>query len=118
MAQYRDYQSPTVGQAGCTYSSLASTYSGKMASGGAYAPMANYVVPKMCPSGPGPQYPPAYNTFSHGQAYNCGGYFNIKGAYPYATCSSCQLSFTERPCQGNIRGQCSGGVEGYMAGGY
>lgn len=116
MAQYREYQAPTVGQSGCTYSSLANTYAGKMA-GRESAPMAMYVVPKLCAGGQGPQYPPAYNTFSHGQQYNCGGYFNIKGAYPFATCNSCKLDFTERPCKGNILGQCAT-KENYMAGGY
>lgn len=115
MAQYRDYQNPTVGQLGCTYSRLGNVYSGRSANGNVDS-MANYVVPKFCPNGPGPNYPPRYDTLSHGQAYNCGGYFDVSGAYPYADCTSCKAGFTTRPCKGNIAGACkpaAPATEGY-----
>ena len=107
MAQYRDYQASTVGQSGCTYSQLANTYMGRYA-GMSAPPMSMYVVPKFCQGGSGPQYPPAYDTLTHGQKYNCGGYFAVTGAYPYATCNSCQQEFVDRPCKGNISDKCNG----------
>ena len=109
MAHVRDYQGPTVGQAGCTYSRLGNVYSGQMA--GRNVEQNTYVVPKLCSNGPGPSYPPKYNTLSHGQAYQCGGYFNVKGAYPFADCASCKADYVQRPCKGNIN--CSASVEGY-----
>lgn len=83
-----EYQQPTVGQDGCTYSSLGSTYSGQDASG-LVADMTQYLVPKYCPNGPSPNYPPRYDTLSHGQKYQCGGYFTLKSAFPQADCTSC-----------------------------
>lgn len=128
-AQYKDYQGLSVGQAGCTYASLRNTYgfaspASSLASscnnnpaanmayslGAVQAPkMSNYIVPKMCPNGPGPNYPPRYDTLSHQQPYLCGGYFNITSAYPDANCTDCALTFTNRPCSGNIMNQCNGG---------
>ena len=126
MAQYREYQGLPVQQAGCTYSQLKYTYgvpsaasslssacnsnSSNMAYslGAVKTPvMSNYVVPLMCPGGQGPNYPPRYDTLSHGQPYVCGGHFTITGAYPYADCTNCGLQFVNRPCSGNIMGQCS-----------
>ncbi len=108
MAQVREYQGPTVGQVGCTYSKLGNISSGQMA--GQTITQNSYLVPNYCSSGAGPNYPPPYNTLSHGQAYNCGGYFNIKGAYPYADCVNCATNFVQRPCTGSIS---CGTKEGY-----
>lgn len=105
MAQYRDYQGPTVGQSGCSYSSLRNVYSGQSASGES-AQMANYIVPKLCPNGAAPNYPPRYDTLSHGQNYLCGGYFNMQGAYPLASCTDCKADYIQRPCTGNIARSC------------
>lgn len=116
MAQYREYQAPIVGQARCTYSNLRNIYMGQQADG-VVPSQSEYIVPKLCPNGAGPNYPPRYDTLSHGQNYLCGGYFSLKGAYPYATCTSCQSDYVKRPCSGNIYGVCSnkngGNKEGY-----
>jgi hypothetical protein len=107
MAQYKEYNNSTVGELGCTYSSLNRVYGGKMADGRVVRQQ-NYVVPKYCPNGPGPNYPPRYDTLSHGGQNNCGGHFSMKGAYPYASCDSCVTPypngqpFVERPCRGYI----------------
>jgi hypothetical protein len=114
MAQNREYQGLFTQRSGCTYSSLGNVCSGG-GSNSFQVPLANqgYVVPKFCPDGAEPNYPPRYDTLSHGQKYQCGGYFNVSGAYPYATCSSCNSSFVNRPCNGNI--QCGNNiVEGYV----
>lgn len=119
MANVRDYQGPTVGQSTCSYSKLgglanASVMSSMAASNASNnAPIGTYNVPLYCPEGPGPNYPPRYDTFSHGQQYQCGGYFSIQGAYPYADCASCKTTFVQRPCSGKV--QCGGQqkVEGY-----
>jgi hypothetical protein len=112
MAQYREYQKPTVGQAGCTYSRLGNVYQGQMAGGA--AAQNNYIVPKLCPNGPGPNYPPKYDTLSHGQAYQCGGYFGLSGAYPFADCQNCQADYVQRPCKANINCAANASVsEGY-----
>jgi hypothetical protein len=102
-----DYNGVGSNLMGCTYSSLASTYGGKTAGsqnidteGIVYG---EYTVPKLCPNGEGPNYPPRYDTFSHGQSYLCGGYFNLKGAYPSAGCGDeCRVSDTKRTCNGKI----------------
>jgi hypothetical protein len=102
MAQYREYQAPAVGQQKCTYSNLRSTYQGQAAQGRS-ASMAQYVVPQLCPNGPtNYTYPPAYDTFSHGQQYTCGGYFGMKGAYPRANCTTCNAPYTKRDCRGRL----------------
>jgi len=88
MSQYREYQNPMVGQASCSYSNLRSTY-GPSGSFAEIPSMATYQVPKYCPGGPAPNYPPAYDTLSHGGKGGCGGYFNLKSAFPDANCSSC-----------------------------
>lgn len=91
-----EYQAPTVGQARCTYSNLASIFGSNTSKAGAYT------VPALCPNNPnGPSYPPTINTFSHGQTTpSCGGYFSMKGAYPFANCTSCNASYTTKPCNG------------------
>lgn len=85
----------------CSYSSLGSTWAGKMAQ-----PLSSvvnsYTVPKLCAQGEGPNYPPRYDTLSHGGANNCGGYFKLPSAYPSADCSSCKVNYTERTCLGQI----------------
>lgn len=105
MSQYKDYQKPTVGQAGCTYSQLGNIYSG-MSAERESVKMADYIVPKFCPNGGGPNYPPKYDALTHGKAYLCGGYFDVKSAYPYAGCNTCQSEFVKRPCKGTINQQC------------
>lgn len=104
MSQTRDYQGAAVGQAGCTYSRLGNVYSGMMA--GMDAKQDSYMVPKLCPSGPGPNYPPKYDALSHGSNYLCGGYFNVQSAYPYSDCSSCKAEYVQRPCKGPMT-QCN-----------
>lgn len=88
MSQYKEYTRPTVGQSGCSYSMLGATYHGAKA-GDAIQAMNNYMVPDYCPDGPGPNYPPRYDTLTHGIQGSCGGKFNFKNAYPFANCSSC-----------------------------
>ncbi len=106
MSQYREYSNVTTNQAGCTYSNLGSTYNGRFA-GDQIQSQANYTVPKLCMNGNRPNYPPTYNTLSHGQDYLCGGYFSMKGAYPEASCDSCNAEYVQRPCAGNILNQCN-----------
>lgn len=87
MSHYNEYQQPTVGQAGCSYSRLGNTYGNSGPS--AIPNMAVYSVPKYCPNGPKPNYPPPYDTLSHGGKGGCGSHFNLKSAFPNANCSSC-----------------------------
>ena len=104
----REYTRPTVNSGVCTYTPLKDYNSGF--GRGPVAPimpgtpsMANTIVPKYCPAsfGPGPNYPPKYDTLLHGQgAYSCGGYFNIHSAYPYATGKTCATQFVTRSCDG------------------
>lgn len=107
MSQYKDYTNPTVGNASCTYSKLASVYSGQMA--GSHVPSsANYTVPKLCPNnGSGLSYPPRYDTLQHGNQASCGGYFHLNSAYPNATCNTCNAEYVQRPCAGNIHSACT-----------
>ena len=100
MAQNREYQQSTVGQQNCSYSRLGSTYQGMSSTNNIGSGV--YNVPRLCPNGPAPNYPPAYDTFSHGQQYVCGGYFNIKGAYPLADCENCGAQYVSRPCNDPI----------------
>jgi hypothetical protein len=93
-----NYNGSTVNQTGCTYSRLGSIYSGMSAGQDVKQDM--YIVPKLCPDGPGPSYPPQYDTLSHKQQYLCGGYFNVRGAYPFSDCSSCKAEYVQRPCKG------------------
>ena len=112
MAQYRDYNAPTVGQSGCSYSSLNKTY-GLHSSNQNVPSMAKYTVPQYLPNGSGPNYPPKYNTLSHGQDYVCGGYFNMQGAYPHASCDSCNVNYVQRPCAGRLSQQPKTSSEGF-----
>lgn len=98
MAHVKDYQGPTVGNKQCTYSSLGNIYSGATTQNQMNTSQSNYIVPKLCSSGDGPNYPPKYNTLSHNQSYQCGGYFNISGAYPYSKDGQCNVSYVEKPC--------------------
>lgn len=110
MFKHKEYSAPTVGQNACTYSMLQNTYSGASADG--RMPVQNtYVVPKLCPNGPGPNYPPKYDALTHGVDKQCGGYFNILHAYPYADCERCNAPYVTRPCDGNI--SCGNTVEQY-----
>jgi hypothetical protein len=91
-------QTSFVGQNACTYSQLAGVY-------GANTPAAGqYTVPLLCPnSKSGPSYPPRHDTFSHGLTTPiCGGYFNLKSAYPFADCTSCNAPYIQKPCNGKI----------------
>lgn len=99
MTQNREYQGHAVGHASCTYSQMKHLSAGNA---GQLSTPGHYVVPKYCPSGDGAHYPPRHDTLSHGQSYMCGGYFNMKSAYPLAGCNSCKLSYTTRPCTGPI----------------
>ena len=114
MSNVKEYQGPTVGQSTCSYSQLRNLAmpSQAPAHAPAHAPASSgsYTVPLYCPNGDGPSYPPRYDTFSHGQAYQCGGYFNLKGAYPYADCESCKATSTSIPCTGKVA---CGNVEGF-----
>jgi hypothetical protein len=96
----KDYKS-TVGESGCSYSSLNRTYGVGVSS--QVASMANYTVPEYLPNNQnGPSYPPRYDTLSHGNDYLCGGYFSMKSAYPHASCESCNVNYVSRPCDGNL----------------
>ena len=99
MSQYKDYTRPTVGQAGCSYSSLGHTYNNGLS--GVVQPMNQYMVPDYCPDGPGPNYPPRYDTLTHGQNGSCGGKFDLQTAYPYANCSTCLGKDTNKYSVGN-----------------
>jgi len=103
MPQNTEYTGPSVGQQGCSYSSLKRTYgmSNSMGVSANVGNMASYDVPDLCGNN-GPSYPPKYNTLSHGQANTCGGHFSMKGAYPFADCQSCNAPRIQRPCNGNV----------------
>lgn len=94
-----DYRA-SVGQKQCTYSSLGNTYSGMIPNNQLQHAM--YTVPNFDPNGTGPSYPPKRDTLAHGQQYLCGGYFTLKSAYPYATCTSCGVKYEQRPCDGKL----------------
>jgi hypothetical protein len=97
MAHYRDYTKPVVGQSGCSYSSLRNVW------GSGNEGLSNYTVPNLCPTGEGPNYPPRYDTLTHGNKGGaCGGYFHLKSAYPYAGCDTCSASYVNRSCTGDI----------------
>ena len=98
--RYHEYQKPTVGQQSCSYSRLGQQpYSASQGQ----PQQGMYIVPNFVHGDPThPSYPPRYDTLQHGGKYDCGGYFNIKGAYPYATCSECKAIYTKRPCDGQV----------------
>lgn len=104
--QYRDYLGSAVGQQGCTYSRLGNIYAGQSQADDGAPAMNTYIVPKLCPNGPAPNYPPRYDTLSHGANYLCGGYFSVKNAYPTANCGPCNAEYVDRPCRGFI--SCNG----------
>jgi len=112
MSYNHEYQQPTVGNAGCTYSKLDNTYAciGKGAAMMKANKMNQYVVPKLCATDGknAPAYPPPYNTLQHGVSNGCGGHFNMSNAYPYAGCgtNNCKLTFTNRACNGTVHEQC------------
>lgn len=121
----KEYQSSSVGEMGCTYSQLRNyskhlqlaPQAGDVASNlnqchadyaaQQAAPVGQYNVPKYCPSGPGPNYPPAYDTLTHGGKGGCSGHFNMLAAYKHADCSGCHVQRTTRPCTGNIYAACA-----------
>lgn len=86
------------------YNRLNQIWSGEMASNVLSSKSGSYTVPKLCPQGDGPHYPPKYNTLHHGldESKRHGGYFNLTHAYPYADCESCKVTTVERPCLGQI----------------
>jgi hypothetical protein len=62
-----------------------------------------YSVPHLCPYGPGPNYPPKYDTLSHGGVPPLMGHFTFGNAYPYTSCSKpCVLTSEQRNCDGNV----------------
>lgn len=106
MSHIKEYQRPMVGAKGCSYPRLGNIYGGAQAT-------QEYVVPKICANGPGPHYPPRYDALSHGLQHSCGTYFDMKGAYPYADCTSCKTEYTTRSCGGKIACNSSGKKESY-----
>lgn len=97
------------------YNRLNQIWSGQMASEQVALKRGIYTVPKICPEGKGvPLYPPSYSTLHHelDESHRHGGYFNLKGAYPFADCESCKVSMTERPCLGHIDCNGKNGVNG------
>jgi hypothetical protein len=133
-----EYSKQTVGQNPCTYSHLRNMSGTPVLgpqSGMSYntcekAPGAPdtrlfsnfnagiYTVPLLCQNNDAyPDYPPKYDTLSHGSNYLCGGYFDMQKAYPRANCSSCDAPYTQRSCAGNIQEQCkqSSGIGASMA---
>lgn len=97
-----EYQGSSVKQMS-NYSRLAGIPIGSQSNG--IVSQNSYIVPKYCPSGDQPNYPPRPDTLTHGRQFS-GGYFTMKSAYPYADCSGCRTTFVERPCVGDI--QCDG----------
>jgi hypothetical protein len=102
MYNSNEYSKPTVSSAGCTYSRLGSLSDGPRMLSGTLSDQGQYIVPKYCPDGAGPNYPPKYDTLTHGQKYACGGYFSMSGAYPYGDCEGCKTEYVKRPCNGRI----------------
>lgn len=105
-----EYRNPAVGASGDNYVSLR-TYNYNSALDvpicDGIPSMCNAVVPKYCPAGPGPNYPPKYDTLHHGQKWPAhGGYFNVKAAYPYTDGCNCGTEFVVRPCDGFIDCPC------------
>ncbi len=96
MSQHREYQGKANAQQACSYSSLRNLKVPQAM--GASVQDGSYQVPFVCPSGTQTNYPPRIDTLSHGQAYTCGGYFQLKGAYQ----EPCQDSMVARQCAGNI----------------
>ncbi len=94
------------------YNRLNQIWSGQMVSDQVNVKRGTYTVPKICPQGEGPHYPPSYSTLHHDldESHRHGVYFNMKGAYPFADCESCKVSMTERPCLGHI--DCNGQQNG------
>ena len=95
MAQYREYERPTVSSGGCAYATLScynQGYYGKsvMAPTPATTPsMETLVVPNFGGKG--------YSSLMHGTcAPSCSGYFSIDGAYPNFP-NNCS-KFTSRLC--------------------
>lgn len=105
----KEYQAPTVGQSPCSYSLLANISNGKSVDNQVPS-QSQFIVPKLCPNGPGPTYPPSYSTLQNqNSAYSCGGYFSFTDAYPFAKCgvNGCSVQYTTRHCTGNINDQCN-----------
>lgn len=96
MSQHREYQGKANAQQACSYSSLRNLKVPQAM--GASSQDGSYQVPFVCPSSTPTNYPPKSDTLSHGQAYTCGGYFQLKGAYQ----EPCQDSMVSRACAGNI----------------
>lgn len=101
MAQYSRDKQTIVGKGFNAYNNL-----GQICQGQNLAPIVGvpsiYTVPKYCPSGPGPNYPPKYDALSHGFGYQGQGYFDLKKAYPFADCVNCAATMVNRPCAGFV----------------
>lgn len=86
-----------------------SEYYAKMASGApcSYSNLHNYngqpmvplpeMVPSMSTQVVYSHQPMSYDTLSHGQGCNCGGHFDINGAYPHAQ-GGCPNMYVKRHC--------------------
>lgn len=85
-----EFNNSAINNTSCSYRALATTYPAN----------GSYTVPNLC-SGYS-QYPPAYNTLSHGNRGQCGTHFSFASAYPDATCTSCNIQYGPRPCSGVV----------------
>jgi len=100
-----EYTAPTKNSSSCMYASLKNYNLGQPEAPlcGGTPSMAVQTVPYYCPYGPGPNYPPKYDTLQHGQgAGTCGGFFGIQGAYNYSDGKNCATKFVNRDCAGFI----------------
>ncbi len=110
MMRMNEYQG-LAGQSNSTYSNLRNLYTGQSAQNGVIN-QGIAVVPKWCPSGAQPNYPPRIDTLTLGSGY-CGAYRTIMTGYPYAGCNTCATSFVQRKCDGNIDCSQPNVTEGY-----
>lgn len=96
----KEYNGTSISQSSCTYKRMQDVYPPSDAK--IIVSQGTYTVPQICPNSSGLSYPPRPDTLTHGQSSSCGGYFNVKNAYPYASCDHCDETFVEKPCVGNI----------------
>jgi len=100
----REYTGKTIPTTqGCSYDQLRQTYDGKSVDSNMLADPSIYDVPDMrYNSQVGYNYPPSYDSLTHGVGYQCGGHFSLNSAYPNATCTTCNAPRTTRKCDGNF----------------
>jgi len=96
MSHNMEYTNSSIGGPRSSYMQVRASYGGLSSANN----QVQYDVPKLCSSGPGPNYPPSYTTLQHDGADSRGGYFTLQGAYPHSTCSSCNVQYVKRPCSG------------------